>query len=243
MNLIIDIGNTLTKVACFRDNELVTTVRYSSFTTDIARAWFKKYQIKRCILASVKENQKKITGFLKDNASLFIQLNHRTPLPFKISYLTPETLGKDRIAAVAGAYNKYPDSNVLIVDMGTAITYDFINSNAEYLGGNISPGLIMRYKALNAYTDSLPLIDNDEIKAEFGNDTRTAIIAGVQQGIRYELNGYINYFLNHFDKINIIFTGGDSKFFVNNLKNPIFVIPNLVLEGLNYILEFNASTL
>lgn len=243
MNLVIDIGNTLTKLAFFRGNELATSERIHNFTPDVARKWLKKYPVKKCILATVKANQNQIADLLKENVEVFMQLTHHTQLPFKILYLTPETLGKDRVAAVAGAYNKYPGSNVLVVDMGTAITYDFINSNAEYTGGNISPGLNMRYKALNAFTNSLPLIENDEIDTNCGYDTRTAIIAGVQQGIINELSGYIDDYLSRFDNLKIIFTGGDVDFFVNKLKKPIFVIPNLVLEGLNFILEFNASTL
>ncbi len=243
MNLVIDIGNTLTKVALFRNNALVTSARIDSFTPDDAREWLKKYPVKKCILSSVKGNHNQLAVFLKENTGFFIPLSHNTPLPVKMLYLTPETLGKDRVAAVTGAYNKFTGANVLIVDMGTAITYDFLNSKAEYVGGNISPGLTMRYKALNAFTNSLPLINNDDISVDMGNNTRTAIIAGVQQGIINELNGYNDYYLSHFEKIKIIFTGGDAEFFVNKLKKPIFVIPNLVLEGLNFILEFNASML
>ncbi len=243
MNLVVDIGNTLTKVAVFRANELAASEKMNNLTPEIAKKWLQEFPVKKCILVTVRADQNKIAGLLKQNTEVFVHLTHSTQLPFKILYLTPETLGKDRVAAVAGAYNRFPKSNVLIVDLGTAITYDFINSNAEYTGGNISPGLTMRYKALNAFTNSLPLMENHEIDTNFGYDTRTAIIAGVQQGIINELSGYINDYLSHYDNLKIIFTGGDAEFFVNKLKKPIFVIPNLVLEGLNFILEFNASTL
>jgi type III pantothenate kinase len=169
-----------------------------------------------------------------------IDLSHSTPLPFKNLYRTPENLGKDRIAAAAGAFAAFPDTHTLIIDMGTAITFDILTSAGNYLGGNISPGLAMRFRALHAFTSRLPQLEKDEFSDDPGTDTRSAIISGVQKGILYEIQGYIEHFSKLYPGLKVILTGGDGDFFAKPLKSPIFVIPNLVLCGLNFILDFNA---
>jgi type III pantothenate kinase len=135
----------------------------------------------------------------------------------------------------------YPGKNVLVIDMGTAITFDLITRESGYLGGNISPGMNTRLRALHAFTSKLPLVENEDIPSGLGRDTRSAILAGVQVGIVHEINGYTEYFNHHYPDLMIILTGGDADFFVNKLKKPIFAVPNLVLQGLNYILEYNAQ--
>ena len=125
--------------------------------------------------------------------------------------------------------------------MGTAITFDILTSGGEYLGGNISPGLVMRFRALHAFTSQLPLLEKDEFSADPGTDTRTAIISGVQKGILYEIHGYMEHFSEQYPGLKVILTGGDADFFADKLKRPIFVVPNLVLCGLNFILDYNAQ--
>jgi type III pantothenate kinase len=125
--------------------------------------------------------------------------------------------------------------------MGTAITLDILTSKSEYIGGNISPGLVMRFRALHAFTSRLPMFEKDAFSADPGTDTRSAIISGVQKGILYEINGYVDHFSGTYPELKVILTGGDAEFFADKLKKPIFLIPNLVLSGLNYILDYNAK--
>ena len=159
---------------------------------------------------------------------------------FSIEYKTPETLGIARLAAVAGATALFPSENLLIIDAGTAITYEIITESNIYLGGNISPGMQMRFKALNQYTSRLPLCDPQVTDNWIGKITQEAIVNGVIQGIVNEMEGYDSLMKKEFSKYKVIITGGDADFFAKKLKNPIFVNLNLVLNGLNRILEHNA---
>ncbi|MBN2274033.1 MAG: type III pantothenate kinase [Bacteroidales bacterium] len=240
MNLVIDIGNTSIKTGCFRNGELIKSEMHDAFTSQTAAELISQYKVQNGILSTVKENDESVGFYLQQNLSFFINLTHHTPLPFKILYQTPALLGKDRIAAIAGAFQSFPQKNVLVIDMGTAITYDFITRKGEYTGGNISPGLVTRFKALHTFTSQLPLMEKDELVTDLGTDTRSAIISGVQTGIIFEINGYIDHFTSQHADLMIILTGGDAHFFVNKLKKTIFVIPNLILNGLNYILDYNA---
>jgi type III pantothenate kinase len=167
-------------------------------------------------------------------------LSSKSKLPFKIEYDTPETLGSDRIAAVAGAFNLFPGMEILIIDAGTALTFDFLSANI-YKGGNISPGLTMRFKALNKFTDRLPLVSQTGNFTFPGRNTTDAIMAGVIAGITYEINEYIRTFENKKTDFNIILTGGDSEFLIDKINYHITYMPDIVIDGLNYILEYNAK--
>ena len=160
-------------------------------------------------------------------------------MPFEIQYKTPETLGADRIAALAGAFNLFQNENIMIIDAGTAITYDFL-INGVYEGGNISPGIDIRLKALNAFTDKLPLASINENFASPGQTTNDAILSGVVNGTIYEINEYIRTFRKKYINNKIILTGGSSEYIDTKLNNQIMRIPDLVNEGLNFILEHNA---
>ena len=173
--------------------------------------------------------------------SLYLLLDHQTPLPIRNRYLTKETLGYDRIAAAVEASARFPGQDILIIDAGTAITIDFVNSENEFLGGNISPGLLMRYRALHEFTGKLPLVEPADQDALLGDDTEGAIRAGVQNGIIFELDGYINEQKKRYPRLQILMTGGDAVFFDKNLKNYIFVDLNLNLFGLHRILEYNVE--
>jgi len=179
--------------------------------------------------------------FLKINCKNFIQLNASVPLPIKNEYESKETLGLDRIANVAGVRYFFQNKNVLVFDVGTAMTIDFITKNNEYLGGNISPGLEMRFKALHNFTHALPLLEQSESYEFFGKNTQEAIISGVQQGIIYEIEGYIRSFHNKYSQIQNIITGGNADFFEKKLNYPIFAVKNLSLFGLNRILQYNVA--
>jgi len=191
------------------------------------------------IVSSVKGFNIPGTKRLKRLLDHYMVLSAKTNLPLINLYQTPETLGKDRLAAVIGGISLFPGSNVLVIDAGTAITFDFINKQKEYLGGNISPGLSMRYQALHQFTKQLPLLQKEEDFELLGENTKKAIIRGVQNGIVFEINHYIESLSVKNGNITTILTGGDSNFFDNKLKYPIFVESDLVLMGLNKILKYN----
>jgi len=172
----------------------------------------------------------------------WIILDNQTPLPIKNNYQTPETLGKDRLAAVTGAYQLYPGQNVLVIDAGTAVTYDFINHKGEYAGGSISPGLTMRFRALHTFTTRLPLLQAEEISYLTGCNTRESILSGVMNGLRIEIDGIIDQYSILWPSFQVILTGGDAKYFEKILKNSIFASPNLVITGLKLILDYNLET-
>jgi len=241
MNLVVDIGNTLTKLAWFDQGEMRESLRFAREEPVDYDEILRREPAEMAIVSSVGANDPALYRVLEKNLKKLIFLDHHTLLPVRIGYRTPETLGHDRIAACVGARCLFPGSNVLVIDMGTTITIDFINAAGEYPGGNISPGLNSRFRALNEYTAKLPLIECDSSFPGFGTDTRTAIIAGVQQGIVFELNGYLNDYAARYPDCKFIFTGGDARFFVSEIKRTIFVLPDLVMTGLNFILEFNTS--
>jgi type III pantothenate kinase len=178
---------------------------------------------------------------LKLKVSNVIFLNENTPVPITTGYETPATLGKDRLAAAVGANYLQPDKNILVIDAGTAITYEFIDSKGVYAGGNISPGLTTRFRALNHFTGKLPLVNETEDVPFIGSNTEMAIIAGVVNGIVFEMDGYIDTLKAQYKDFFVFLTGGHSFYFERRLKNHIFADPNLVLTGLNRILEYNAE--
>ena len=198
-------------------------------------------QMTQAILSSVKPVEDEILQFLSGNFDLFIELDHRTELPIENLYETPETLGKDRLAAAVGASELFPDQNLLIIDAGTAITYDLVSEKNEFIGGNISPGLQMRFKALNYFTGKLPLVSYSDEFQHIGRNTTDAIRAGVQNGILYEIAQTIELFNKNYQNLQIVMTGGDSIFFDKKLNYSIFVHFNITLIGLNRILEHNAK--
>lgn len=242
INLVIDIGNTRTKLALFNQHDLMFSVPIEQLTVNHLQMLKDEHiQLNQAILSSVKPIDEELIRFLSQNFQLFIELDQHTPLPIENLYETPETLGKDRIAAAVGANELFPGQNVLIIDAGTAITYDVVSEKNEFLGGNISPGLQMRFKALNQFTGKLPLINYSDEFQLIGRNTEDAIRAGVQNGILYEIERTIETFNRNYENLQIVMTGGDSIFFDKKLNYSIFVHFNLTLIGLNRILEHNAK--
>jgi type III pantothenate kinase len=160
-------------------------------------------------------------------------------MPFINSYATPKTLGVDRIALVSASVDQFPDNNVLIIDAGTCITYDFITDENVYLGGAISPGIRLRYKALNNLTANLPLLETNQPKSIIGDSTEESIHSGVVNGVIKEIDGLIEYYKENHQDLTVILTGGDANFLSNQLKNSIFANSNFLLEGLNFLLDYN----
>lgn len=241
MNLCIDQGNSGVKLAVFNNDQLLYEDRFPELTLEILQELFQKYSVQSGILSAVIDLPFEIIQFLTENCSQFIELNHLTPVPVENRYETPETLGKDRLAAVVGAVSLQPDNDLLVIDAGTAITYDFVDAKGAYFGGNIAPGMDLRLKALHVFTGKLPLAEIDVQPPLLGVNTISAIQAGVFHGIVFEMNGYIDTLKVKYPKLSIFLTGGGSIFFENNIKSPIFAVKNLVLIGLNRILQFNAQ--
>lgn len=239
-NLIIDIGNTRIKVALFENNEIIVKFQTDLLTkNDIAALKDDHPNLNSAIVSSVRNNTSDLIDILKNELDFVINLDHNTLLPIENNYETPETLGKDRLAAAVGANKIFPNKNVLIIDAGTAITYDFINEMNQYKGGFITPGLNMRFKALHHFTEKLPLLNATNPESFFGNNTNNSILGGVQLGIEGELQRMIQYFTPAQNELKIILTGGDTKYFEKLLKNHKFVALEITLLGLNTILRFN----
>ncbi|MDR2938237.1 MAG: type III pantothenate kinase [Prevotellaceae bacterium] len=237
MNLIVDIGNSAVKLAVVEKDRVVEALTDSSASFAEGANFLRKYKNLPTIVASVRSENDEVEKLVNSLIINELRLNHKTPLPIKNLYATPETLGKDRLAAAVGAAHLFPNKNVLVVDAGTALTYELINERGEYLGGNISLGIDMRFRALHEFTGRLPLCRRAEDYAAVGTDTQSAIVAGVLNGALYEVEANIELFSLKNPNLNVILTGGDANFFANRLKKPIFVVYDLVIMGLNRILE------
>jgi type III pantothenate kinase len=242
MNLVIDQGNTVCKLAVFKAGEIALRKTEAELNVAVLHEFFEKNPgMQQGILSSVAEYSVDVIEFLKKKLKRLILLNANTPLPIINNYSTRETLGYDRIADAVGASVIFPFSNVLIIDAGTAITIDLLTAKGEFYGGNISPGLDLRFRALHDFTKKLPKIEKKEQFPLLGKTTEEAILAGVLNGAIFELEGYINKLGSEYSELEIILTGGDAKYFDKKLKNSIFVHSNLNLTGLNRILEYNVE--
>ncbi len=242
MNLIVDVGNTFVKFAIYNNYDLVYKVSFelSEFKKQYKTLKKDFPNLKSVIISSVGRLSKKQIEVISEDLKV-IELNSKTKLPFKNLYKTPKTLGVDRIALVSASVNQFPDKNVLIIDAGTCITYDFITDKNDYLGGAISPGIRLRYKALNDLTANLPLLDTDQPKRIIGDSTETSIHSGVVFGVIKEIDGVVDQYQLNYPDLTVILTGGDAKFLSNQLKNSIFANSNFLLEGLNFILDYNSK--
>jgi len=241
-NLVIDIGNSFTKVAVFDAADLVWIQSYTQVDAPQLQQVIDQYKPDKAIISSVKKQDEAWEEPLSSYIPL-IKFNVAMALSVQNHYQTPQTLGLDRVAAITGARALYPGKANLVIDAGTCITYDYIDKTGNYFGGSISPGLNMRYKALNYYTAALPLLKpDDSFSGNYGYDTNTAIQSGVQNGIGFEVTGFIESYFQTSGQMNIILTGGDSIFFDTVLKNSIFaphikIEPHLVLTGLNAVIQ------
>ena len=242
MNLVIDIGNSQTKIAVFDAGEIVQTIFSKSIDITKIRALKSIYpELNQAILSSVAGISPDLIESLKNEFGLFLEFDHQTPVPIDNQYHSKSTLGLDRLAAAVGGVCLFPGKDLLIIDAGTAITFDLIDKNNRFLGGNISPGLAIRFRALHQFTSKLPEIAANDQWEEFGRTTEEAIRSGVQNGMIFEIDGMIDRVNGTRPDCLPILTGGDSYFFDKKLKNTIFVKFELTLIGLNRILEFNAK--
>lgn len=242
LNLVIDIGNTLTKLAVFSDDKIIFNKNYDSLTVCDIKTLLKQFNIVCSMMSNVKNDQLELEQLLMKETQ-FLSLNEHTLLPFTNLYSTPSTLGKDRIALVAGAATLFSKTNVLIIDAGTCITYDFIDKENNYVGGAISPGISLRLKALNQYTTNLPLVEMDEnVKPIFiGNSTIDSIKSGIFYGTKAEIEGVIIHYNKLYHNLQTVITGGNAEMFDLESKNRIFADKFFLMKGLNEILKYNAK--
>lgn len=239
MILLADIGNTCIKIACVEGGQW-----QQQYTTAIGRAGDLREQLKSCYsalycwIAAVRDVPQEFYEALPANCKL-VHLTAQTPLPFRIDYGSPETLGSDRIAAVSAAFGRFPASNVLVIDMGSCITYDLLTAAGVYKGGGISPGIRMRFEAMHQFTGRLPLIEPVEKPVLTGNNTAQSMQSGVMNGVQAEIDGIIRQYEEVYENLTVILGGGDNIYFDKQFKNNIFAVSNLVIEGLQVISEFN----
>jgi type III pantothenate kinase len=236
--LIIDFGNTFVKIAVFQEFEQIFQETTKNLTIQKLQELEVAYGFKNVIISSVSDVPAGIKKFFEEQF-VFMELDHKTPLPIVNHYKTPETLGKDRLAAVVAASCLYPETNCLVVDAGTCITFDIIDKHKNYFGGSISPGMQLRFRALNTFTSRLPLVPHRNFEGLTGSTTEESIQSGVLNGTVSEIDGIIDRYKLHFPDLKVLVTGGDMNFFAKKLKSNIFALPNLVLIGLNEILKYN----
>ncbi len=241
MNLIVDAGNTFVKFAIFDGGDLIFQEKLEiqvNFCQHIKKVFKRFPKVTHAIVANVGGLDKKDIAVIAVFCKVH-QLSYRSKIPYRNSYATPKSLGVDRMALATAAFYQFPNKNTLVIDAGTCITYDMVMGEGDYLGGAISPGLAMRYKALHQQTNKLPLLQMEDLLDFIGNSTESSIHSGVINGVCCEIDGVINQYLLRFTDLTVILTGGDAQFLSKRLKNTIFAHSKFLLEGLNYLLEYN----
>jgi type III pantothenate kinase len=240
MDLVLDFGNTNKKLAVFKNGRLLALEQFPDITLAMVKDFAARHPgIENCILSSVIQHPVSVSNYISKRFNL-LEFTEKTPLPVKNRYRSKSTLGKDRLAAGVGGAMKFPGEDVLVITTGTCITYDFVNSHKEYIGGAISPGIRMRLQALHTFTGKLPLIPFRAASILTGKDTEESILSGVLTGAIAEIEGVISRYMDKYSDIRIILSGGDQNYFDKRLNISIFAVPNIVILGLYQILDFNA---
>jgi type III pantothenate kinase len=236
MNLVLDFGNTRIKAGLFDKDMLKKT--FVEFDIIVLVDLLKEFKIDQILVASVVELPMDTIKEIEKigNPKFF---HSTTPTPIRNFYQSVNTLGSDRLAAACGAFLQFKGTATLVIDAGTCIKYNYTDKNGNFLGGGISPGLAMRFKAMHKFTNKLPLItfDNNYIDL-IGNNTQNSIRMGAQLGLLAEIKGIIEQYKQTDEAVNIVLTGGDAAFLQKGLKNGIFADPDLILKGLNSILNY-----
>ena len=244
MNLAIDIGNSRSKAAIFSSGELIERFAEENLSVQLLKELKSRFpKLDKVILSAVSGVSPEVTDYLKSAFSLYLALDPTTPVPIQNHYKTPETLGLDRLAAAIGAKELFPAKDLLVIDAGTALTFDLVERSGTFAGGNISPGLRSRFRSLYEFTQRLPLVEEQEHWPDIGQTTEEAIRSGVLNGMILEMDGTIDHFREKLPGLQPVLTGGDALFFERRLKNAIFVKFEITLIGLNRILEHNVEKL
>ena len=242
MNLVIDLGNTRIKYFVFNNDHEIdsTNLNLHNWKIGLKKFLNKHPSITRCIISDVNGSiNRGIEKFLSPLP--YIYCSSELKLPFKSRYKPFKQLGSDRIALITSSVIEHPEENILIIDLGTCITYDILTSNAIHLGGSISPGYLMRYKALNKFSGKLPLLEPEMVYNVIGENTEQAIHSGVTNGIISEIKETVNYYKKEFKFLKVILSGGDAQKLSKTLKNTIFANENFLAKGLNFILSSNTN--
>ncbi len=242
-NAVIDIGNSTIKIAIYKGDEFILLQVMENWDEREFNQITKGYFVKNVMVSDVRYVEKPYLPFLKEKFNCFFS-DMNVLLPITNAYLSPETLGFDRLAQCVGARKYYPNGNLLVISCGSCITYNFLNHSNEFIGGGISPGINMRFKALHNYTSGLPFVetkDSYDVFELIGRTSEESIISGVLHGIRAEIDGIIDSYEENYENLTCIITGGNWSYFAYSLKNKIFAHPNLVLFGLNSILQNNVT--
>ena len=238
MNIAVDTGNTYAKIGWFEEDKLIryqTRLIWSDLIKEI-QSTVPERIIYSSVSASVEEFKESIQLDIP-----ILDLSAETPLPIKKEYKTPQTLGADRVAAAVGANWLFSNQDLVVIDMGTCITYDFVDRKGAFQGGLITPGVKMRFAALHSFTKRLPLFEPVSIPDLIGKSTKEAIESGVMNGVLAEIEGIIKKYRHISPSLRVVICGGDIPFFESSLKPTIFAVPELVLIGLNRILRYNVA--
>ena len=236
--LCLDFGNTRQKCAVFINDELIDVAVLDSSSNDDLLKLIEEHHPTDSILSSVINHNIEVEEILAAN-SHFHKLNYQSKLPITAPVGKPETIGADRLAICSAVVNMFPHQHNLAIGLGTCITYNFINKFGEFLGGSISPGMLMRFKAMNDYTALLPIVKAEHQFPLVGYDTKTNLLSGVLYGLAKEVDGIIDLYEEKYDNLNVVLTGGDAEFFSQHLTNKINYEPNLLFKGLLAISQSN----
>jgi type III pantothenate kinase len=239
MLLAIDIGNTKIKAAVFEGSGMVARYIFekNEASLNIEHILRSHPELSQTIVSSVGKDDNELLFMVRERTGLML-ISHESDFPFTNKYSTPATLGIDRMVLAAGAVLEYPGKNRLVIDAGTCITYDFVDSGDNYLGGAISPGVKMRYDAMHTFTAKLPLLYPEMPQHYIGDSTKNAMDSGTVNGTVYEIDGFIERYLEQYHEVTIILTGGDADFLAKRLKNTIFANSNFLLESLNHLYQY-----
>lgn len=240
MNLILDSGNTRLKIYSVSDQKINDPAIFKYEEQDSIINYLTQKEVDNAIISNVSKSDQDWEEIIIAKTHTYIKFDQHTPIPIKNNYKTPDTLGYDRLAAAVGAAALYPNKNILIIDFGTAITYDLVINNS-FEGGAIAPGMQLRFKSLNQHTSRLPLLVPKQNFGIPGKTTEESILNGVIQGIKNEIEGTINSYQKEYSELITVITGGDMEFFAKIIKNGIFAEPKLIAKGLNNILNYNVE--
>lgn len=244
-NILIDRGNTYCKVCISDDGQLSEQMIYEELSIEQIAPFCEvaPETSLRALYSAVGREERAVVDFLQHRCDFFVLLNENTPLPLDAVHYDRKQIGADRLALVIGALALVPpQQEILVIDIGTAITYERISAQRAYLGGNISPGPLTRSRSLHTATARLPEVILEESYPLFGDTTERAILSGIMQGITYEIEGYIDQLRSQYPQSTVMLTGGYAPYFVDKLKSMTFVEPNLIMIGLDRLLEYNVQT-
>ena len=236
--ICFDFGNTRLKAAVFENEKFAEEIVLPNDDITVIENLLARYNPQKTILSSVIDHNTAIEDLLASRTK-FHKLSHHTKANFTTPVGKPETIGADRLALSAAAVYFYPGKNNLVIALGSCITYNFINQYHEFIGGGISPGMEMRFKAMQVFTAKLPLVEKDWNFPLIGYDTKTNMQSGVIAGITYEIDGFIDSYALKYGNFNVVLTGGDTSYFAGQLKNKIFADSNFLFKGLYALSETN----